>query len=111
MVYSLCKEHQIECVSWNDPPLLGTHYNNNKHHTNDDSSNTSTSDISTYQQYQVSHFRSFISFVEGSMRYKEMDSNSIRETCRRLVVIDLLPTSLLLTSREGMTDDRMRSDM
>ena len=112
MVYSLCKEYQIECVSWDDPPLFGMSTTST---TSGSSNSSSNSDIINYHQqqqsYMMSRFRSFLSFVEGSMRYKEIDSDSIRETCRRLVVIDLLPTSLLQTSREGVIDDRMRSNM
>ena len=121
MVYSICKEYQIECVSWDDPPLFGMSFtstttsNNSNNNSNNNNNNNNRDIMNQHQQqqppYMVSHFRSFLSFVEGSVRYKEMDSDSIRETCRRLVVIDLLPTSLLQTSREGVIDDRVRKDM
>ena len=113
MVYSICKEYQIECVSWDDPPLFGMSLTSTTTSNNNNNNNRDIMNQHQQQQppYMVSHFRSFLSFVEGSVRYKEMDSDSIRETCRRLVVIDLLPTSLLQTSREGVIDDRVRKDM
>lgn len=70
---SICQEHHIEVVSWDDPFLQ--------------------SDSSHLEE--VSHMTSFITFIEGSMKYTGYETDSIRECCRRLVVIDLLPTFLI----------------
>ena len=73
MVKSICQEHHIEMVTWNDPFLQ---------------SNSS-------QFEGISHISSFLTFIEGSMKYTEFNTDSIRDCCRRIVMIDLLPTSLL----------------
>ena len=99
MAQSLCREHAIEYVTWDDPPLL--------FHTSDLSTTTTTT-------YDLSHFRSFISFVEGSMRYQGVGVGmGMREKgkCQRLVVIDLLPTSLLRDRQHGRVNPRIRDEM
>lgn len=109
MTQSLCREHAIEYVTWDDPPLLS--------HTSDLSTTTTTTST-----YNLSHFRSFMSFVEGSMRYQGMGMGvgvgegmrmkmRMRGKCQRLVVIDLLPTSLLRDRQDGRVNPRIRDEM
>ena len=57
--------------------------------------------LSVSSEDGVSHLTSFLRFIEGALTYDSYETDSIREGCRRLLLIDLLPTVLLQDATEA----------
>lgn len=75
-MYSVCKESHIRWITWDDDAVMNT------------------------DQGTTSHMRSFLAFLDvaehsSTLSASSSFTDSIHNSDRQLVVIDLLPTSLI----------------